>query len=179
MMTSDTVEEALQKYRESMMLFAKVGKKRGKAYQIQMRQENGPLKFPGVDYNAIQDNFKVTTHFRPVSQLTKKEIVSQINSVYDPIGLAEPLLVNFKAMMREVLEYKDLEWRDALDQPICERWNKLCKDVNNAVTPVPRSISQQCSKMCLWVIADASNVAIATCAYLQCTFIGTVSTSIT
>ncbi|KAK6736200.1 hypothetical protein RB195_019087 [Necator americanus] len=144
----DAIRESRKEKRESISNSNEVNSQ----IPISDRQENGPLKFPGVDYNAIQDNFKVTTHFRPVSQLTKKEIVSQINSVYDPIGLAGPLLVNFKAMMREVLEYKDLEWRDALDQPICERWNKLCKDVNNAVTPVPRSISQQCSKMCLWVI---------------------------
>ncbi|KAK6765427.1 hypothetical protein RB195_025374 [Necator americanus] len=80
--------------------------------------------------------------------------------------------------MREVFEHKDLEWRGGLDPYICERWNKLCENVNKAVISVPRSISQQGSKMRLWVFADASNVAIATCAYLQCTFTGTVSTLI-
>ncbi|KAK6729050.1 hypothetical protein RB195_006229 [Necator americanus] len=188
MMTADTAEEALQKYRDSKILFAKIGMNLREYIsnsnevnsQIPIRDslENGPLKFLGVNYNTILDNFKVMTHFRPVSQIAKKEIVNQINSVYDPIGLAAPLLVRLKAIMREVFEHKDLEWTDVLDLPICERWNKLCENVNNAVISVPRSISQQGSKMRLWVFADASNVAIATCAYLLCTFTGTVSTLI-
>ncbi|KAK6764826.1 hypothetical protein RB195_024956 [Necator americanus] len=188
MMTADTAEEALQKYRDSKILFAKIGmnlreyisnsNEVNSQIPIRDRLENGPLKFLDVNYNTILDNFKVMTHFRPVSQITKKEIVGQINSVYEPIGLAAPLLVRLKAMMREVFEHKNLEWTDVLDPPICERWNKLCENVNNAVISVPRSISQKGSKMRLWVFADASNVAIATCTYLQCTFTGTVSTLI-
>ncbi|KAK6729049.1 hypothetical protein RB195_006229 [Necator americanus] len=153
MMTADTAEEALQKYRDSKILFAKIGMNLREYIsnsnevnsQIPIRDslENGPLKFLGVNYNTILDNFKVMTHFRPVSQIAKKEIVNQINSVYDPIGLAAPLLVRLKAIMREVFEHKDLEWTDVLDLPICERWNKLCENVNNAVISVPRSISQQ------------------------------------
>ena len=39
-----------------------------------------------------------------MSTLAKKDIVSQINSVYDPIGLADLLIVGLKSLMREVFE---------------------------------------------------------------------------
>ncbi|KAK6763153.1 hypothetical protein RB195_023751 [Necator americanus] len=82
MMTADTAEEAIQKYRESKILLAKIGmnfrdylsnsNEVNSQIPIRDRLENGPLKFLDVNYSTIRDYFKVTTHFRPVSQLTKK-----------------------------------------------------------------------------------------------------------
>ncbi|KAL9967197.1 hypothetical protein ACROYT_G025375 [Oculina patagonica] len=78
-------------------------------------------KVLGVVWNPITDNFcfKVKLNVTPQSKkrhpkpnqgtttknpktLTKRLILSQVNSVYDPLGLASPLIVRAKILMRRL-----------------------------------------------------------------------------
>ncbi|EYB96025.1 hypothetical protein Y032_0154g2997 [Ancylostoma ceylanicum] len=188
MMTADTIEEALQKYKASKNLFAQIGMNlreyvsNSAEVNTQIaacdKLDNGPFKLLGVSYDVNQDSFHVKTRFRNMNTITKRDIVSQINSVYDPIGLAGPLIVNLKSLMREVFDQK-IDWKTPLKRSVCDRWNKLCDQVNNANISVPRSIPQlRGDKMRLWVFADASSVAIAACAYVQCLTSCSISTLI-
>ncbi|XGW10254.1 hypothetical protein V3C99_012050 [Haemonchus contortus] len=179
MMQAETPEEAIQKYRESKKLFEKIGMNLreyvSNSHEVNSRipeidkLQGTSMKILGVNYNTEQDSFSIVTNFRTMKEITKKDIVSEINSVYDPIGIASPLLVQLKSLMREVFTNKT-EWNSRLDREICVRWNKLTKQVNNACIVIPRIISGQISsaKTRLWVFADASNTAMSTCAYLQC-----------
>ncbi|KHJ80408.1 hypothetical protein OESDEN_19918 [Oesophagostomum dentatum] len=187
-MTADTVKKALQKYKESKELFAKIGMNlreyasNSQEVNIQIpehdRLEEGPIKLLGVKFDIQQDTFSIKTHFPVMTKLTKKDIVSQINSVFDPIGLTAPLLVNSKRFMRQVFDL-GVDWKTSLEPSLCAKWNKLCKTVTNATTSIPRSISHLSSgaKRRLWVFADASQIAIATSAYMQCPLTGSTSSN--
>lgn len=55
------------------------------------------VKLLGVQYNTKTDSFTVTTSFRQTRTLTKKDLESQINDVYDLLGLAAPIFIFLKA----------------------------------------------------------------------------------
>lgn len=183
LLRADTISEALDKYKESKKLFAEIGMNLreyisnctdlNNLIPYEDRLESNRMKLLGVDYQTNSDVFQVTTKFFPVIKLTKKDIVSQINSVYDPIGAVGPLLVHLKSMMREVFD-TGVDWKCNLSMEICDKWNRLCKDVHNATVTVSRPITSG-GKMRLWVFADASKAAIATCAYGQDIITGSVS----
>ncbi|KHJ81517.1 Pao retrotransposon peptidase, partial [Oesophagostomum dentatum] len=123
-----------------------------------------------MEYDTMTDRFTVRTQFPMKTNLTKRDIVSQLNSVYDPLGIAAPLLVELKTMMREILTTYS-SWNDRISPPTCEKWNYACSKINNALITVPRDllgpISYNQTAVRLWVFADASKLAIATCAYIQ------------
>ena len=89
-------------------------------------------KVLGIVWNPITDNFcfKINLNVTPKGKkrrpkqnqdtttntskiLTKRIILSQVNSVYDPLGLASPLTVRAKILMRRLwLHNPKLEWDD-------------------------------------------------------------------
>ncbi|VDL65790.1 unnamed protein product, partial [Nippostrongylus brasiliensis] len=79
--------------------------------------------------------------------------------------------------MREVFN-TGADWKTNLSQEICNNWNSLTREVDRASISIPRTVldTSKGAKSRLWVFADASNIAISTCAYLQCETSGTVST---
>ncbi|KHJ88515.1 integrase core domain protein [Oesophagostomum dentatum] len=126
-------------------------------------------------YDPADDVFTVRTKFPNKNFLTKKDVVSQINSIFDPIGTCGPLVVRLKAMMREVFD-TGIDWKTPLPEKTRQKWLKLCKEVDNASVSINRCVPLPMSEQkYLWAFADASDTAIATCAYIQCMPSGKIS----
>ena len=56
--------------------------------------------------------------------LTKRQILSQINGFYDPLGLASPVTLRAKIMMAKLfrLENKHLDWDEPIPSNLCTEW---------------------------------------------------------
>ena len=71
--------------------------------------------------------------------LTKRMVLGQVNSVYDPLGLASPFLVKMKVLLRRLWsEGKHLDWDDALSDSMREGWlSLLCElyDMEEIISP--------------------------------------------
>lgn len=64
------------------------------------------------------------------SNPTKRIILSQVNSIYDPRGLAGPSTVRAKILMRELWGIKNkLGWDDAIHERYKQYWKQFCQDV--------------------------------------------------
>lgn len=87
-------------------------------------------KVLGVVWNPVQDEFVYKIHLRTTpkkkqngkthddaSNPTKRIILSQANSIYDPLGLAHPFTVRAKILISELwgIENK-LGWDDAIPE---------------------------------------------------------------
>ncbi|XP_068756184.1 uncharacterized protein [Montipora capricornis] len=93
-------------------------------------------KVLGVVWNPVQDEFVYKMHLRTTSMKkpndkthdndsnpTKRIILSQVNSIYDPLGLTGPFTVRAKILMRELwgIENK-LGWDDAVPERYKQYW---------------------------------------------------------
>ncbi|KHJ98965.1 integrase core domain protein [Oesophagostomum dentatum] len=72
--------------------------------------------------------------------------------------------------MREIYS-TGADWRETIPQQLAQKWNETCEQINGIKIQIPRNALQYGSNdqgHTLWVFSDASKMAIASCAYLQC-----------
>ena len=100
-------------------------------------------KVLGVVWNPVQDEFVYKMHLRITSKKTqngkthdnannptKRIILSQVNSIYDPLGLAGPFTVRAKILMRELWGIENnIGWDDALPERYEQHWKHFCQDM--------------------------------------------------
>nr|CDJ88883.1 Retrotransposon domain containing protein [Haemonchus contortus] len=172
--------EAVAKYEESKQLFAEIGmnlreyvsncEEVNQRIPAEDRLASGIIKILGVTYDTRADRFHLTLRFPYKDSLSKKDVVSQLNSVYDPIGIAAPLTVRLKHRMREIYDCGS-DWKQLLPEQQAKQWNEACQELNNVSISLPRYVgnphASSKSSMTLWVFADASSIALATCAFIR------------
>lgn len=59
------------------------------------------------------------------SKLTKRNILSQIASLYDPNGFIAPVIVKVKMLMQDIWRLKEINWDDKVPKQIEEEWSKF------------------------------------------------------
>ena len=128
------------------------------------------IKFsPKRKITALQTN-NTTTEIPP-QQLRKRMILSQINSVYDPLGLAGPFTVRAKILLRHLWgSDQKLDWDDPIPEENRENYIAFFKDLQDmgqirfmrCMKP-----SDAIGEPILIVFSDASQDAYAACAYVR------------
>ncbi|XP_060605577.1 uncharacterized protein LOC132758081 [Ruditapes philippinarum] len=105
-----------------------------------------------------------------VFMLPKREILKYIASIFDPLGLISPVILDAKYFLQELWN-KHLEWDDALSDDDQKKWISLEKQLMNVEhVCIPRSISANCSQLVEYRIVcfcDASQKAYAVAVYLH------------
>ena len=78
---------------------------------------------PDIESHQLTERFPAT--------LTKWMILSQINSIYDPLGLAGPFTIREKIMMRKLWmsEEEQLDWDDPVSDECRAHWNTFFSDL--------------------------------------------------
>lgn len=103
--------------------------------------------------------------------LTKCMILSQVNSIYDPLGLAGPYTVRAKILMRKLWTYETkLDWDDPIPEEYGREWMTFFDDL-----PEMEKITvKRCLKphnaigdAILIIFSDGSNNAYDACAYVR------------
>ena len=93
-----------------------------------------------LGYNKQNDTLSVVTlTFKKNHQLTKRNILSDLTSVYDPTGLLSPAHLIGKILYREICESK-ISWDKSVSQTIKLKWEKWKLDIVNKVE-IPRSLT--------------------------------------
>ena len=107
-------------------------------------------KVLGIKWNSILDYlcFSVKLDFSPkknrrhrtttakyesitiLAQLTKRIILSQVISIYDPLGLVGPFTVRAKMMMRQIwASNNELGWDDQIPEDQKNKWKVFFEDL--------------------------------------------------
>ena len=102
--------------------------------------------------------------------LTKRMILSQINGIYDPLGLAGPFTVRAKILMRKLWSVVELGWDDVIPETHMAEWIEFFRDLFGM-----KEISfSRCAKPAnsvgnpsLIMSADGSNDAFGACGYVR------------
>ena len=108
------------------------------------------------------------------SILTRRMVLSQTASVYDPLGFIVPFTLKAKLLMRDLLttdseNKQNLGWDEPMPQYMYEKWRKLFKEMYELETlTFQRCVKPDgaAHKPNLVIFADSSKLAYGACAYL-------------
>ena len=101
--------------------------------------------------------------------ITRRMILSQVNGIYDPLGLAAPFVVIAKMQLR-TLTREQFEWDDPIPDGEREKWVKFFRDMfsmekiwfHRSTKP-----ANAVGKPSLVIFSDASEEAFGCCAYIR------------
>ncbi|CAA9996049.1 unnamed protein product, partial [Nesidiocoris tenuis] len=131
-------------------------------------ESNPSLHILGVVWHPTADHFSYRIAVGPVAN-TKRSILSQVASIYDPIGWVSPVVFWAKAFLQE-LWIQGLDWDTPLPPPLLSRWAAYAHQLpqlENVVIPrlclPPGCDSVQFVGMC-----DASSLGFGAVVYLRC-----------
>ena len=83
----------------------------------------------GLRWNHVNDTLVVSRGMDAcvIETITQRVILSQVSSVFDPIGLIAPYTVSARLLLKEVWRLKGQQWDDELHEDISQRflqWKK-------------------------------------------------------
>ena len=129
-------------------------------------------KILGLPWNKETDevsiDFTTCIERSKQKQMTKRKMISAINSVFDVLGLSSPLMINAKLLYSQACRSK-LRWDEKVPEDINKKWNKWIENLEKikAVT-VPRSAVNggEDTNLVIHGFSDASKVAVCAAVYL-------------
>ena len=135
----------------------------------------GEQKTLGVRWCVETDHFvldvsEVGCQARSLSP-TKRNIVSIVGRIYDPLGFLSPVLIRLKCLFQELCELK-LEWDEPLTGAPLSKWESMVADLQaDQQIHVPRyllcDVHHQVDSYSLIGFCDASKKAYAAVVYLR------------
>jgi len=106
-----------------------------------------------------------------VTPLTKRNILSDIARIYDPLGLIGPVIICSKLIIQELWK-ECLSWSEPVSEKISSEWYKYKSQLsylNKIKIPRQITINSQIRSLQIHGFADASARAYGCCLYLRCT----------
>ncbi|XP_062713223.1 uncharacterized protein LOC134290176 [Aedes albopictus] len=142
---------------------------------------NEVIKTLGLMWNPSTDEFLFRSSLsEKASRPTKRQVLSKIAKIYDPLGLISPVVVLAKIVMQKLWISK-LNWDDPLDDTLLNEWeNFLMSLPTSEQIRIPRHVlSNKAVRYELHGFADASQKAYGACVYVRSIFPdGTASTKL-
>lgn len=135
---------------------------------------NEVIKTLGLMWNPSTDEFLFLSQTpERITRPTKRQVLSEIAKIFDPLGLIFPVVVVAKILMQNVWISK-LNWDDALDENLMEQWeNFLTSLPTSEQIRIPRQVlSSEAVYYELHGFADASQKAYGACVYVRSIFAG-------
>ncbi|MCP4486958.1 MAG: hypothetical protein GY820_06515 [Gammaproteobacteria bacterium] len=134
----------------------------------------------GLVWNTANDTLKLKNakFFEGGQQLpTKREILNQIASIFDPLGFISPTTLLGKLFMKELWKLK-VEWDEKIPSSLASKWQELHADLQKTAEFVTKRhvlTAEDNKKNMLVIFVDASSAAYASVAYLRCEREGNVN----
>ena len=134
--------------------------------------QNHTIKTLGLVWNPTSDEFSFkVAHLEKNSatdSMTKRQMLSDIAKIFDPLGWLSPITMTLKHLMQQVWTLK-IDWDESLPQEVSEaygRWRSLLSSLRKlTLKRFVMSESQQ-ERVSLHVFCDASEIGYAACVYV-------------
>ena len=127
-------------------------------------------KILGVPWNREEDTFSInfakTLKCVEEGPLTKRKMLSAINSIFDLLGIAAPVVIVGKILYSEVCLRK-LRWDEEVPDSIQKPWTKWLNDIRECpYVSIPRSVvGVGLTGVILHGFSDASKLAVSVAVY--------------
>lgn len=131
--------------------------------------EDESIKALGIRWYPLSDEFRYKVHV-PVErkELTKREMLSEIARLFDPLGLLSPIIITAKIQVQK-LWLTGLGWDEMLPDDVSSTWRRFQRDLHLVEgVRIPRwcHTTARCS-LELHGFSDASLLAFAACVYAR------------
>lgn len=132
-------------------------------------RQSDETKILGILWNKKEDTLSISLEcsVNMSGVLTKRKMISAINSIYDVLGWCSPVTIKAKMIFSEVCLLK-LHWDEAVPDEILKKWKAWVNGLKKALTvSVPRCVSTaHSSHFEVNGFADASKVAVCATIYI-------------
>ncbi|KAJ0169226.1 hypothetical protein K1T71_015256 [Dendrolimus kikuchii] len=123
----------------------------------------------GLSWKPDSDTFTFQNRFEQLqenTQLTKRQLLSYISKIYDPLGWLSPLTIRAKLLFQNTWLNNSITWDGQLPDEIKEAWNQLNHDFQHLNTfEIPRYLGQK-QTYTLHAFCDASEKVYACAIYV-------------
>ncbi|KAH9637205.1 hypothetical protein HF086_016227 [Spodoptera exigua] len=138
--------------------------------------EASASKTLGLAWNPKQDEFifsttlKNKTESETNNKSSKRQILSDISTIFDPLGLLSPITIKAKILFQQIWKYK-IEWDDTVPDEIEKEWRTLKTELTNMQPfKINRWLGLRANKNCeLHAFCDASEKAFSCVVYSKIT----------
>lgn len=127
------------------------------------------MKILGLNWTVKEDYLTLTGQIAGTSMLSKRTVLQQVASIYDPLGLYSPVILRGKLFLQALWNQK-ISWDRLLSNQDKAKWYILSEDLKEITScNFPRCIGlvqEGHIKYQLLVFCDASKYAYAAAVYL-------------
>ncbi|XP_065075910.1 uncharacterized protein LOC135699567 [Ochlerotatus camptorhynchus] len=130
---------------------------------------NEVIKTLGLLWNPCSDELIfVAKPFPEIAKPTKRQVLSLVASMFDPLGLAAPVIVVGKMLMKNVWSEK-IDWDEELNSELVKNWEYFLKCLSGVKKiRIPRRVvSSDAIAFEIHVFGDASLEAYGACVYIR------------
>ncbi|XP_055837216.1 uncharacterized protein LOC129905699 [Episyrphus balteatus] len=127
------------------------------------------VKLLGLVWDTEADIFKFSLQLPSLrSQISKREVLSDIARIFDPLGLLSPTIIKMKLFMQK-LWLKGVSWDSIIPSELYDEWADIRADLKNiALIRIARWIQHEKGELIeLHGFADASESAYAAAVYCR------------
>ncbi|CAI4220968.1 unnamed protein product [Auanema sp. JU1783] len=130
------------------------------------RIKDNHFKILGLNYESSTDSFNIRIPTWTEKTITRRTILSYINSIFDPLGFTSPIVVRLKLFLKKVWEVKT-EWDCELNDELKREWNGLKEKIESQKLCFKRNIMKESTEEKeILLFTDASKDVIAAVAYI-------------
>lgn len=128
------------------------------------------VKILGMNWDTESDNivYQQLNIQENNRSITKREVLRQSSSIFDPLGIITPVTVKAKLFIQNLWKAK-LDWDEMLPHELEVKWQVIAKDIEQATKIIiPRMLydGTEIKETSLHIFVDASQNAYGACAYL-------------
>ncbi|PIC47835.1 hypothetical protein B9Z55_007041 [Caenorhabditis nigoni] len=130
------------------------------------------VKILGYLYDLFEDTMQVKQHELQYSEneipkLNKRQVVSEITKVFDPLQYFAPLYLEGKIILRELSDHT-IKWTDLAKEGTVRRMFHYRKRIDSTILKFKRHIDfKRDEDVEIAVFTDASEIAYGACLYLK------------
>ena len=132
---------------------------------------NSNSKALGVRWDFSADEFFFDMKVDEKKPVTRRNVLSVISSMFDPMGLVSPVLIGGKVLFQNATRLK-LGWDEELPSDLKEEWYTWLRTMASVkLLKVPRCVKPQVFDDALVELhhfSDASMIAFGSCCYVRC-----------
>ncbi|XP_044574113.1 uncharacterized protein LOC123258307 [Drosophila ananassae] len=124
-----------------------------------------PVKVLGLHWHPGEDTLSCNVNLSKDPRCTKRQVLSDVSRIFDPLCLLAPIVVQFKILF-QILWLLNLNWDDELPSKLANNWLKWRADLDNLhKLQIPRLVKSDKQRIELHGFSDASTKAYSAVVY--------------